>query len=152
MQSRDICKMDTKKKYIKLLKFASISLVILIITPFYLNNANAQQFNAEQQADLLKRGKRMFLRCRTCHTLEKGGKHGTGPNLHGIFGSKSASKEGFSYSKALQNSDITWSEETINTWMSKPRDFVKGTTMAFVGLKKPRDREALITYLKENTK
>lgn len=136
----------------KVTKFICSTLTAIITIPFYLNLANAQQVNAEQQAELLKRGQRMFLRCRTCHTLDKGGKHGTGPNLNGIFGSKSASKEGFTYSKALQNSDIIWSEDTINTWMSKPRDFVKGTTMAFVGLKKPRDREALIAYLKENTK
>lgn len=115
-------------------------------------NAQGISVTPNMNDQLLKRGQRMFLRCRTCHTLEKDGKHGTGPNLYGIFGSKSASKESFAYSPALMNSEIIWSEETIENWMRKPRDFVRGTSMAFVGLKKPEDRKALIAYLKKNTR
>lgn len=152
MQLRDIFKMydPLKQKTIKhIMLVLVVSFTHFVCLPY---SAIAQDAVSEEQASLLKRGQRMFLRCRTCHTLDRDGKHGTGPNLYGIFGSKSASKEGFTYSKALQNSNITWSEDTINNWMSKPRDFVKGTSMAFVGLKKPKDRAALIAYLKENTK
>lgn len=134
------------------LVFGTIFLILGANLPV-ISTVSTQEIAVEANANdlLLKRGKRMFLRCRTCHTLQEGAKHGTGPNLYGIFGSKSASKEGFTYSPALLKSEIIWSEETIENWMSKPRDFVRGTSMAFVGLKKPEDRKALIAYLKLNT-
>lgn len=132
----------------------SMILVSMTIGAVYFapSRSNAQESNEISEEQLLKRGQRMFLRCRTCHTLEKGGKHGTGPNLNGIFGAKSASREDFKYSPALMQANIVWSAETIDQWMSKPRDFVRGTSMAFVGLKKEADRKALIAYLAEHTK
>lgn len=124
---------------------------VMILTPFSFSVSYGQEGAEVANEQLLKRGQRMFLRCRTCHTLEKDGRHGTGPNLNGIFGSKSAGKENFKYSPALMNANIIWSEKTIDQWMSKPRDFVRGTSMAFVGLRKEEDRKALIAYLKKHT-
>ena len=100
---------------------------------------------------ILARGKRMFLRCKSCHTVDVGGNNGTGPNIHGMFGAEAATKEEFNYSKALEESGIVWTEETLDAWIEKPRSLVPRTSMAFVGIKKPEDREALIAYLKTVT-
>jgi cytochrome c len=34
----------------------------------------------------LDNGRRVFARCRSCHTITEGGPDMIGPNLHGVFG------------------------------------------------------------------
>jgi cytochrome c len=99
----------------------------------------------------MKLGKRVFLMCRSCHSTEPDGRHKVGPNLHGMFGSKAGAKEGFKYSDVVKNSGITWSEETLNEWLVKPKNFLPGNKMAFAGVPKEEDRKALIAYLKAET-
>lgn len=96
-------------------------------------------------------GKRMFILCSACHNLKMGEEHKVGPNLHGIFGSKAAAKEGFAYSDALKASGITWDETNMRAWIENPAEFVEGTNMAFIGLKDKDQQTALIDYLKEQT-
>ena len=100
----------------------------------------------------MKLGQRVFLMCRSCHSTDKDGRHKVGPNLNGVFGAKAGTKADFKYSDAVAKSGITWSEETINEWLVKPKDFLPGNKMAFAGVPKPEDRKALIAYLKEQTK
>ncbi|MDX2144600.1 MAG: cytochrome c family protein [Rhodospirillaceae bacterium] len=99
----------------------------------------------------MKLGQRVFLMCRSCHSTEKDGRHKVGPNLHGIFGAKAGTKEGFKYSDVVKNSGITWSDETINEWLVKPKDFLPGNKMAFAGVPKEPERKALIAYLRAQT-
>lgn len=108
----------------------------------------AQEMSEEE---LLKRGKRVFVLCRSCHTLDEGGRHKVGPNLHGMFGSVAGAKEGFRYSDVVMESGIVWSADTLEQWLVKPKDFLPGNKMAFAGVRKETDREALITYLKNET-
>lgn len=95
-------------------------------------------------------GAKIAGKCKACHDFKQGGANKVGPALWGIVGNEIASHEGFSYSSAFEGKkgEVVWDEETLNTFLTKPRDFVKGTKMAFAGLRKEADRAHLIAYLK----
>ncbi len=94
-----------------------------------------------------KRGRLLYLQCRACHGVAAGEPHKVGPNLHGVLGSKAASRAGFAYSDALEGADLTWDPATLDRWLVKPSAVVPGNTMAFAGIPKPEDRAAIIAYL-----
>ena len=96
-------------------------------------------------------GKKIFTRCRSCHTLEQGGRHRVGPNLWGIFGKTSGTTEGFAYSKAMTEAAIVWDDQSLSDYIESPKTFVPRGKMMFVGLKKQSDRDNLIAYLKAET-
>lgn len=104
----------------------------------------------ENQA-LLKRGKIVWFKCRSCHETSVDGRHKVGPNLNGVFGATAGEKEGFVYSDAMKNSAIVWDAATLDAFIKKPTDLVKGTKMAFVGISKENDRQALLKYLEQET-
>ncbi len=104
------------------------------------------------QADV-KRGRTLFIQCASCHSVEAGGIHKVGPNLHGVFGGAAGAAAGFGFSEALKNSGITWTPETMETWVRSPMEMVPGTTMNFrpQAFKGPQDFANLIAYLQEAT-
>lgn len=98
-------------------------------------------------ADVASGEKTFKTKCATCHTPEQGGAHKQGPNLWSIVGSGKAGKSGFSYSSAMQEKAGSWGFQELSEFLTKPAKYVKGTRMAFAGLKKPQDRADLIAYL-----
>jgi cytochrome c len=97
-------------------------------------------------------GEQVFKKCERCHTLNPGGAQQEGPNLHGIFGRKAGTSPGWTYSEAMKDSNVVWTKETLDAYLAKPKEFMPGNTMNFPGLRKPEEREAVITYLEQATK
>lgn len=104
------------------------------------------------QAGDVKAGEKVFRKCKACHTLEEGGKNKVGPNLHGVFGRTSGTSDGFKYSKAMKEAAIVWDDETIAAYLEAPRKYIPKNKMAFAGLRKQKDRDNVIAFLKEATK
>ena len=94
------------------------------------------------------KGKKVFNKCKTCHTFDPGKKK-IGPHLQGIVGRQAASVEGYKYSKAMKAADIVWDEANLDEYLKKPKAFIKGTKMTFAGVKKESQRQDVIAYLKE---
>ena len=100
------------------------------------------------QAQDAAAGEKVFLQCKACHQVGPTAKNAVGPVLNGLFGRKSGSVEGYSYSNANKESGITWTEEAFTTYIKAPRDVIKGTKMIYAGLKDEQKIKDLIAYLK----
>jgi cytochrome c len=94
------------------------------------------------------KGAQIFKKCQVCHSIEKG-VNKIGPSLHGVYGRKAGTLDGYNYTDAMKNSGFTWDEATLNTYLTNPRKVVPGTRMVFVGLPKEQDRLDVIAYLKQ---
>ena len=96
-------------------------------------------------------GEKVFKKCAACHSIAKGGVNKIGPALWGVLGRKAGSISDYKYSKAMAAHAKPWSLEEMNGFLIKPKDWIKGTKMSFIGLKKDADRAAVILYMNQNT-
>ncbi len=96
-------------------------------------------------------GAKVAKKCASCHSFEKGGPVLTGPDLWGILGRASASYPGFKYSKVMQEYGKAWDYQNLYDFLANPRKYMKGTAMSFAGLKKQKDRIALLAYLRQQS-
>ena len=96
-------------------------------------------------------GAKVFKKCLTCHSIGKGDPNKIGPNIFGVLNRKAGSISDYKYSKAMAAYGKVWSFEEMNGFLTKPKDWIKGTKMSFMGLKSAKDRAAVIIYMNENT-
>ena len=96
-------------------------------------------------------GEKIFKKCAACHSIVKGGKNNIGPALYNVVGRKIGGVEGYKYSKALAAYEKNWSFEELNGFLIKPAKWIKGTKMAYAGLRKEKDRASVIKYLNKNS-
>ena len=98
----------------------------------------------------IEAGKKVYNKCKSCHVLNGGAKK-MGPTLECVYGRKAGAVAGFRYSKAMGNSDVIWTNETLAEFFRNPRQSFKGTTMAFGGLRDEQQMTDLLAYLEEAT-
>ena len=103
----------------------------------------------------VEKGAKVYKKCVSCHMIGDKAKNRVGPQLNGIIGREIASLGDYKYSKAMVKygeAEKVWSEENLSAYLANPRKTVKGTRMAFAGLRKQADVDNVIAYLKENAK
>ena len=96
-------------------------------------------------------GEKVFKKCAACHSIIKDGKNAIGPALYNVVGRKIGAVEDYKYSKALVTYDKNWTFEELNGFLIKPAKWIKGTKMAYAGLRKEKDRASVIKYLNKNS-
>ena len=96
---------------------------------------------------LVEAGEGVFRKCKACHQVGEGASNRTGPHLNGIVGRDIGGVDGFRYSSTMAEMGGTWTPEALAAFLADPRGYVKGTKMAFAGLKSDGDIEAVTAYL-----
>ena len=96
-------------------------------------------------------GQKVFKKCSACHSVKKGGKNKIGPALYNVLGRNMAGLEDYKYSKALITFGKSWTFQEMNSFLIKPATYIKGTKMAFAGLKKDEDRASVILFMNQNS-
>ena len=99
----------------------------------------------------LNTGEKVFKKCAACHSIVKGGKNNIGPALYNVIGRQVGSINDYKYSKALSQYGKEWTFQELNGYLIKPAKWIKGTKMAFAGLRKEKDRASVILYLNQNS-
>ncbi len=123
------------------------------------NSAGSSPEKIEEKIDItalmamgdIASGEKIFKKCAACHSIVKGGKNNIGPALYNVVGRKVGAISDYKYSKALSEYNKEWTIEELNGYLIKPTKWIKGTKMAFAGLRKEKDRASVIKYLNENS-
>ena len=119
------------------------------------STSNNAEKKVEEKVDItqllalgdLTHGEKVFKKCSACHMIASNGKNMIGPNLWGVIGRTAGSVSDYKYSKAMVAYAKQWNFEEMNGYLIKPQAYVKGTKMAFAGLRKEKDRASVILYL-----
>lgn len=125
--------------------FAALTVVPLVALSLAAGQAAAQDAAA---------GEKVFAKCKACHVADED-KNKIGPSLMGVIGRTAGTHAGFKYSKAMVDAGaggLVWDDANLTTYLHDPKALVKGTKMAFAGLKKDDEIADVIAYLKQFTK
>tara|TARA_B110000495_G_C22588748_1_gene353002 strand:- start:52 stop:582 length:531 start_codon:yes stop_codon:yes gene_type:complete len=98
----------------------------------------------------LDHGKKIFKKCAACHSIKQNGGNKIGPALYNVVGRLVGDTSDYKYSKSLATYGKEWTFEELNGFLIKPATWIKGTKMAFAGLKKEKDRASVIIYMNQN--
>ncbi len=123
------------------------------------NNSASATESSEKVIDIaalmamgdLAAGEKVFKKCAACHSITKDGKNNIGPALYNVIGRQVGSVSDYKYSKALSGYGKEWTFEELNGYLIRPAKWIKGTKMAFAGLRKEKDRASVIMYLNQNS-
>ncbi len=123
------------------------------------NSTSTETEVTEQKIDIaalmalgdVSSGEQIFKKCAACHSIVKDGKNKIGPALYNVVGRKVGGVSDYKYSKALAGYDKSWTFEELNGFLLKPAKWIKGTKMAYAGLRKEKDRASIIKYLNKNS-
>ena len=99
----------------------------------------------------VEHGQKVFKKCSACHSIKKGGRNNIGPALYNVLGRNMGALEDYKYSKALIAFGKDWTFNEMNSFLIKPTSYIKGTKMAFAGLKKEKDRASVILFMNANS-
>ncbi len=100
----------------------------------------------EQAPPAVGAGEQAIAVCLACHAAESQNRP-TGPNLHGLFGRRAGTREGYFFSEPLKASGIVWDAPTLEAFIANPSERVPGTFM-LVGVPDPVRRAAIVDYLR----
>jgi cytochrome c len=95
-------------------------------------------------------GAKAFKACQACHIATEA-KNKVGPTLQGVVGRPVASIADYKYSPAMTEfgAGKVWDEALLTAYLKAPKAVVKGTKMAYAGVKKDDDLANIIAYLKD---
>jgi cytochrome c len=123
-------------------------IVLALVTTAVLRATVAAAADADSCGpDVLERGRLMFNQCAMCHSSKGGDPAKVGPNLFGVEGRRAGTVADFVFSRAMRESGLVWSSETLNKFLANPQAFVPGTQMGYAGMRQPQDRAAVICFL-----
>ena len=119
------------------------------------NNINEEKSETIDIAAIMAKGdliagEKIFKKCSACHSIIEGGGNKIGPALYNVVGRTVGRVSDYKYSKALTNYNKDWTFEELNGFLIKPSSYIKGTKMAYAGLRKEKDRASVIMYLNQN--
>ena len=100
------------------------------------------------QVDLDKAKQKFMRKCSSCHEHERAGGHGKGPHLWNVMGRQAGTIPGFAFSDAMKSSGHTWDYATLDYYLTNTARAVPGLSMEFRGLRRVKDRAALIAFLR----
>ena len=120
--------------------------------------SSATKSGSEEQVDIsalmamadLDQGKKIFKKCAACHSINQGGGNKIGPALYNVVQRDIGGVSDYKYSKSLMAYGKKWTFEELNGFLIKPAKWIKGTKMAFAGLKKEEDRASVILFMNQN--
>lgn len=105
---------------------------------------------ASASAQDLERGEKAFKKCVACHSVGEDAKNKVGPVLNNVFGRVAGTLADYKYSKAMIEAGeggLVWTHDVLFEYLHRPNDMVKGTKMAFAGIKSDEEIEDLLAYL-----